>query len=236
LAGLETGVTLRFEPARRVRRLARAEEGDNAALALSASYRGERVISISFGDLESVRQGPATRVVREACWLLRPWGREGRIELRSLRRPVRRTLLEWLGDADDLTVVATARRKLVLLPAPSERERLESTLTTTRRKMLRLGKRDGEHCVWCRTPISYRSVHATLDHIRCRSHGGADALDNLVLSCASCNHRRANAPASSWLEACLDAGANVDVDAVLRAIARSHSHHGDKFRHLGIAA
>jgi HNH endonuclease len=219
-----------------VRRLARAEEGDNAAFALSASYCGERVISIGFGDLESVRQGPATRIVREACWLLRPWGREARIELRSLRRPVRRTLLEWLGDADDLTVVATARRKLVLLPAPSERERLESALTTTRRKMLRLGQRDGEHCVWCRTPISYRSVHATLDHIRCRSHGGADALDNLVLSCASCNHRRANAPASSWLESCLDAGLSVDVDAVWRAIARSHSHHGDKLRHLGIAA
>ena len=28
-------------------------------------------------------------------------------------------------------------------------------------------------------------------------YGGADALDNLVLSCASCNHGRANAPASS---------------------------------------
>jgi hypothetical protein len=236
LAGLGAAATLRFEPAQRVRRLARAEEGDNAALALSASYRGERVISIGFGDLESIRQGPATRVVREACWLLRPWGREGRIELRSLRRPVRRTLLEWLGDAEDLTLVATARRKLVLLPAPSERERLETTLTTTRRKMLRLGERDGEHCVWCQTPISYRSIHATLDHIRCRSHGGADALDNLVLSCASCNHRRANAPASSWLESCLDAGLPVDVDAVLRAIARSHSHHGDKLRHLGIAA
>jgi HNH endonuclease len=228
--------TLRFEPAWRVRRLARAEEGDNAALALSASYRGERVISIGFGDLDSVRQGPATRIVREACWLLRPWGREGRIELRALRRPVRRTLLDWLGDADDLTVVATARRKLVLLPAPSERERLESALTTTRRKMLRLGERDGEHCVWCRATLSYRSVHATLDHIRCRSHGGADALDNLVLSCASCNHRRADAPASSWLEECLDAGQAVDVEAVLRAIARSHAHHGDRRHGLRLVA
>jgi hypothetical protein len=96
--------------------------------------------------------------------------------------------------------------------------------------MLRLGERDGEHCVWCSTSISYRSIHATLDHIRCRSHGGADALDNLVLSCASCNHRRANAPASSWLEDCLTAGQDVNVDAVLRAIARSHSHHGNTLR------
>jgi hypothetical protein len=59
--------------------------------------------------------------VREACWLLKPWGREGRVELRALRRPVRRALLECL-DNDDVTIVATARRKLVLLPAPSERE------------------------------------------------------------------------------------------------------------------
>jgi 5-methylcytosine-specific restriction endonuclease McrA len=231
LAGLETAATLRFEPAARVRRLSRADEGDHAALALSASYRGECVISIGFGDLESVRQGPAARVVREACWLLKPWGREGRIELRALRRPVRRALLECL-DNDDVTIVATARRKLVLLPAPSEREKLESRLTPTRRKMLRLGERDGEHCVWCSTPISYRSIHATLDHIRCRSHGGADALDNLVLSCASCNHGRANAPASSWLEDCLTAGQDVDVDAVLRAIARSHSHHGNALRRV----
>jgi HNH endonuclease len=236
LAGLGAAATLRFEPAQRVRRLARAEEGDNAALALSASYGGERVISIGFGDLESIRQGPATRIVREACWLLRPWGREARIELRALRRPVRRTLLEWLGEEHEVTVVAAARRKLVLLPAPDERERLESTLTPTRRKMLRLGDRDGEHCVWCFATISYRSVHATLDHIRCRSHGGADALDNLVLSCASCNHRRANAPASAWLDACLDAGLSVDVDAVLRAIARSHAHHGVRRGELRLAA
>jgi hypothetical protein len=229
LAGLTAGTTLRFEPAARVRRLARDGDGDHVALALSASYQGERVISIGFGDLESVRQGPATRLVREACWLLRPWGREARIELRSLRRPIRRTLLEWLDDTEDVTVVAAARRKLVLLPGPDERERLESALTPTRRKMLRLSERDGEHCVWCSTALTYRSLHATVDHIRCRSHGGADALDNLVLACAPCNHRRANAPASVYLETCLDAGSNVDVDAVLRAIGRAHAHHGRPF-------
>jgi hypothetical protein len=225
LAGLRAA-TLCFEPAVRVRRLARAEEGDSAALALCASYRGERVISIGFGRLESVRQGPATHLVREACWLLKPWGREGRIELRALRRPVRRTLLEWLGTVEDVTVVATARRKLILLPAPDDRERIESTLSPTRRKMLRLGERDGEQCVWCGTELSYRSLHATLDHVRCRSHGGPDGLDNLVLACAACNHARANAPASSWLEQCVADGRDVDMDAVLRAIARSHAHHG----------
>jgi 5-methylcytosine-specific restriction endonuclease McrA len=232
LPGLAAGTTLRFEPAARVRRLARDDDGDNVALALSASYRGERTISIGFGDLESVRQGPATRLVREACWLLKPWGGEGRIELRALRRPVRRTLIEWLDEDGEVSIVATARRKIVLLPSPEERQRLESTLSPTRRKMLRLEDRDGDHCVWCRTPITYQSIHATLDHIRCRSHGGVDALDNLVLACASCNHRRANAPASSWLQACLDAGQTVDVDSALRAIARSHAHHGQPLRRV----
>jgi hypothetical protein len=188
------------------------------------------VISIGFGDLESVRRGPATHLVREACWLLKPWGGEARIELRSLRRPVRRTLLEWLASVDDVTVVATGRRKLVLLPAPDDRERLESSLSSTRRKMLRLGERDGEHCVWCGTSLTYRSLHATLDHVRCRSHGGADGLDNLVLACASCNHARANAPASAWLERCIEDGRDVDTEAVLRAIARSHSHRGRSLR------
>jgi hypothetical protein len=215
-----------------VRRLARDDDGDTVALALSASYRGERTISIGFGELESVRQGPATRLVREACWLLKPWGREGRIELRALRRPVRRTLMEWFDEDGDVSIVAAARRKIVLLPSPDERERLESTLSPTRRKMLRLEDRDGDHCVWCRTPLTYQSIHATLDHIRCRSHGGADALDNLVLACAACNHGRANAPASSWLQACLDAGQTVDVDSVLRAIGRSHAHHGQPLRRV----
>jgi hypothetical protein len=236
LAGVDAGATLRFDPAARVRRLARVDDGDHVALALSASYRGERVISIGFGDLESIRPGPATRLVREACSLLRPWGREGRVELRSLRRPVRRTLLEWLEGTEDVTVVATARRKLVLLPGPGERERLEAGLSPTRRKMLRLAERDGEHCVWCSTPLTHRSLHATVDHIRCRSHGGADALDNLVLSCAPCNHRRANAPASAYLEMCVAGGAKVDVEAVLRALGRSHAHHARPQRLAALAA
>lgn len=209
-----------------VRRLAREDDGERVARVLSGVYGGERVASIGFAHLESVRQAPAFRVVAQARDLLEPWGDDARIELRSLRRPVRRLLLEWAEQDGEVTVVAAARRKLVLVPGSGEQRVLEASLSPTRRKMLRLAERDGSHCVWCSTPLTYRSLHATLDHVRCRSHGGADALDNLVLACAPCNHRRANAPASLWLEACLARGAAVDVEVARAAISRSDQHHG----------
>jgi hypothetical protein len=134
-------------------------------------------------------------------------------------------MLEWLKQTDELTVEVAGRRKLVLQPGPDERERLESSLSSTRRKMLRLADRDGSHCVWCLTPLTYQSLHATIDHIRCRSHDGTDALDNLVLACASCNHRRADQSALIYLEGRLRVGSNVDIDSVLAAIARSDLHH-----------
>jgi hypothetical protein len=135
-------------------------------------------------------------------------------------------LLEWAESDSEITVLAAARRKLILVPGCNDRRVLEASLSPTRRKMLRLAERDGSHCVWCSTPLTHRSLHATLDHVRCRSHGGADAIDNLVLACAPCNHRRANAPAVDWLEACVARGAQVDVAAAEAAIARSDRHHG----------
>ena len=206
-------------------RLAREDDGELVAGMLAAAYRAERMISIGLAHLESVHQRPAARVVDEACRLLRPWSHEARIELRGLRRPVRRNLLAWLEQGGAVTVVAAARRKLVLVPGTDSREAIEASLSPTRRKMLRLAERDGEHCVWCSTPLTYESVHATLDHIRCRSHGGADALDNLVLACAPCNHRRANLPAHVWLDVCLQRGAEVDFDAIGAALVRSERHH-----------
>jgi HNH endonuclease len=232
----QTAGTLRFEAAETAPRLAHEEDADRVVTALAGSYGGERTVSIGFGGLGSVRREPAADVVRAASTLLRPWGSDARIELRSLRRPVRRLLLASIEDAACVTVFAAARRKLVLVAGPAEHEVLESSLTPTRRKMLRLAERDGEHCVWCSTPLTFRSRVATLDHVRCRSHGGADALDNLVLACAPCNHGRANAPAERWLEICLRRGSTVDVGAVHAAIARSHRHHGRPLPALQLAA
>jgi hypothetical protein len=58
----------------------------------------------------------------------------------------------------------------------------------------------------------------------CRSEGGSDGIDNLVLSCATCNHRRSNAPADVWLARLADAGTPVDATAIAAAIARAERH------------
>jgi hypothetical protein len=90
--------------------------------------------------------------------------------------------------------------------------------------MLRLTTRDGEHCVWCRRHLTYASLDATVDHIRCRSRGGTNVLDNLVLACAACNHRRSDQTAEAWLWRCLELGLPVDRDAVTAAIRRAHAY------------
>jgi hypothetical protein len=219
--------TMRFELAMRVERLTRTDDGTRAALALAASYARERTISIGFAGLRSVRQGAVGVLVREACLLVRPWGAEGRIELRCLRRPTRRILLDWLVVEDEVALVAAARRRLVLSPAVDEQARREAELfdlAPNRRRMLRLAARDGEHCVWCSAPLTHRSANATVDHVICRSEGGSDGIDNLVLSCATCNHRRSNAPADVWLARLADAGTPVDATAIAAAIARAERH------------
>jgi len=50
-------------------------------------------------------------------------------------------------------------------------------------------------CIHCRkaivVPLDAREPpSATLEHIVPRNHGGTDALDNLALSCARCNHQK----------------------------------------------
>ncbi len=50
-------------------------------------------------------------------------------------------------------------------------------------------------CVHCRTPLAVALDgepigDVTIEHIVPRSHGGADDLDNLALSCGPCNHAK----------------------------------------------
>lgn len=207
--------------------LTRRNGGIRAALALSAAYGGERTIALGFGDVQHVKTGPLTKLLLEACRLVQPWGSEARIELRSLRPPVRRALLAWLAERDELVLVACARRTVVVTPAAAllRADAVPDGLRANRRRVLLLAARDGGHCVWCRKPLTHLSVDATVDHVRCRSHGGSNSLENLVLACASCNHKRANAPAHHWLTRCLADGAPVDVDAITTAIDRSTQHH-----------
>ena len=227
-------VPLRPAPATRLElgaldlRLTRADAGVRASLALAAAYGGEATIVLGFGGVRNVREGAVSKLVGAAAWLLEPWGREGRIELRSLRPPVRRTLLLWLAERDELAVLAAARRGIVVAPAPDtllRREAERSGLGGTRRKMLLLAARDGDHCVWCRKPLTFRSPEATVDHVRCRSRGGGNALENLVLACARCNHARSDTEAELWFARRLASGEPVDEEAVAAAIRRSLRHH-----------
>jgi hypothetical protein len=207
--------------------MTRKGAGAQAALALAAAYRGERVVAIGFGGIRVVRDGAVSRLVRHALALLEPWADQGRLELRCLRPAVRRTILLWLASQSDLAVVARARRALVVTPAARQPH---AFLGANRRKMLLLATRDGERCVWCGKSISHRSADATVDHVRCRSRGGAAAVDNLLLACAACNHRRSDRPADEWLERCLSLGLPVDHDAVVAAIHRSERLHRRRLR------
>jgi hypothetical protein len=203
-----------------VTRLTSAADAAAVLTALRTRHNGEQVVSFGFGSVRSAATEHALLVAREAASVAE------RVELRALRRPIRRALLTALEPSEEFVVHATARRKLVLLPGAPEDAIVIAALSTTRRKMLRLSQRDGERCVWCSTPLTHRSLHATLDHVRCRSAGGADALDNLVLACAPCNNRRADRSAALWLAACKRHGLAVDDRAVRGAIARSERHHG----------
>jgi 5-methylcytosine-specific restriction endonuclease McrA len=52
-------------------------------------------------------------------------------------------------------------------------------------------------CFWCKAKIARRD--ATRDHVIPKSKGGADSIDNFVLSCQSCNNARGDMDAEEWL-------------------------------------
>ena len=51
----------------------------------------------------------------------------------------------------------------------------------------------GGVCEYCRYPEEFNSGRFAVDHIFPRVRGGADDLDNLALSCRSCNERKQDA-------------------------------------------
>lgn len=59
--------------------------------------------------------------------------------------------------------------------------------------------RDGFRCAYCRKPLTFGTC--TKDHVFPTSRGGKDELTNVVSSCASCNHRKADkTPAEAGME------------------------------------
>ena len=48
----------------------------------------------------------------------------------------------------------------------------------------------GSYCWWCQSCLPAKKL--TLDHLKPKSRGGSDSLENLRLSCFSCNNSRGN--------------------------------------------
>lgn len=227
--------TLRLDLAEHGIVLTRTSAGAAAAVTLAARYSGERTIAIGFGELRAVREGALSRLLAQAHRLLEPWSTVGRLELRSLRPNVRRAVLLQAAEAGKLSVVAAGRRSVVLAPAPDSSGRAQQ-MSANRRRMLLLAARDGERCVWCARHLTYCSHDATVDHVLCRSRGGGDGLENLLLACAACNHRRSDRPAELWLERCRAVGLEVDERAVAAALRRSQQLHRRSLRRVALPA
>lgn len=66
--------------------------------------------------------------------------------------------------------------------------RMPARWNKTMRKKIR--KRDGNHCHWCGV-IFGGSIRSTLDHVIPVCSGGTNDYENLRLSCAKCNQKRA---------------------------------------------
>lgn len=60
-------------------------------------------------------------------------------------------------------------------------------------KRQQLASRDGgSHCFYCGRHMKLSTL--TIDHVRPRSKGGTDALENLRLACEPCNQAKADQP------------------------------------------
>lgn len=57
----------------------------------------------------------------------------------------------------------------------------------------RLSEAQNHRCCWCQklaTAKRGRKNSATVEHYICRSAGGTDEIDNLVMACSGCNNKR----------------------------------------------
>lgn len=91
----------------------------------------------------------------------------------------------------------------------------------TRHKLEEVAERDGASCIWCSRPLTVEGGEATLDHLVPDCRHGSSHLDNLVLSCFSCNNRRGRMPAAAFLAEQLERGATVRQDLLERAWERA---------------
>ena len=56
--------------------------------------------------------------------------------------------------------------------------------------------RQAGRCFWCHRKVQWRDKH--VDHVTPLSKGGSDGPENLVISCAHCNHRKSAKHPMDW--------------------------------------
>ena len=59
-----------------------------------------------------------------------------------------------------------------------------------RDRRVRLLRKNGPRCYWCHA--TFLPSQLTLDHLKPRSRGGSNKLENLRLACFPCNNRRSD--------------------------------------------
>jgi 5-methylcytosine-specific restriction endonuclease McrA len=79
-------------------------------------------------------------------------------------------------------------------------------------------ERDGPACVWCGREPWRRDL--TLEHVVPRSRGGHMTAENALVACRGCNRRRGSRPVDAYVRDLLREGAEVDVEALRRSLAR----------------
>lgn len=79
-------------------------------------------------------------------------------------------------------------------------------------------ERDGPACVWCGREPWRRDL--TLEHVVPRSRGGHMTAENALVACRRCNRRRGSRPVDAYVRELLRDGAQVDVEALRRALSR----------------
>jgi 5-methylcytosine-specific restriction endonuclease McrA len=93
-----------------------------------------------------------------------------------------------------------------------------TTLAEVALKVEQLIERDGPSCVWCGRELWRRDL--TVEHVVPRSRGGHTTADNVLVACRPCNRRRGSRPVDAYVRDLLREGADVDLVALRRALAR----------------
>ena len=102
-----------------------------------------------------------------------------------------------------------------------------------RERMRMILERDGEHCVWCRRPLTADDRLASLEHVVPRLKGGPAWLDNEVVACRACNRKRGHRSPTVYLEELERQGLDPDraaIEAALRRLDEAIERHGGQRR------